>query len=96
MCYLRDICGCESVLSKDFLQVKKMANSFCDILLSSGDLHEAQGVLCVYLKQKQNQKPAKTLQLLGGVGVNEQVHTKAKLSCIVFLSCFISVKQVFG
>lgn len=29
--------------------------------------------------------------LLGGVGVNEQVHTKAKLPWVVFLSCFISI-----
>jgi len=27
--------------------------------------------------------------------VNEQVHTKAKLSWVVFLSCFISVSRVF-
>lgn len=50
-------------------------------------------MLYVYPKQKQSRKTSKTLQLLGGVGANEQVHTKAKLSWVVFLSCFISVSR---
>lgn len=86
----------KSELSKAFLQVKKTANLFCDILSSSGDLCEAQGVLYIHLKLKQSWKTSKILQLLGGVGVNGQVHTKAKLSWVVFLSCFIIVKAGLG
>lgn len=86
----------KSELSKAFLQVKKTANSFCNILSSSGDLCEAQGVLYIHLKLKQSWKTSKILQLLGGVGVNGQVHTKAKLSWVVFLSCFIIVKAGLG
>lgn len=96
MCYLRHMWVWKSVLSKAFLQVKKTSNSFCDILSSSCDLCKALGVLWIHLKRKQSWKTSKTLQLLGGVGVNEQVHTKAKLSWVVFLSCFIIVKQVWG
>lgn len=83
-------------LSKAFLQVKKTTNSFCNILSSLGDLCKAQGVLYIHLKLKQSWKTSKTLQLLGGVGVNEQVHTKAKSSQVVFLSCFVIIKQVWG
>lgn len=96
MCYLRHMWAWKSALSKAFLQVKKTSNLFCDILSSSGDLCKAQGVLCIHLKLKQSWKTSKTLQLLGGVGVIEQVHTKAKLSWVVFLSCFIIIKQVWG
>lgn len=50
-------------LSQAFLRVKKAANSFCDILPPSGDLHKAQGVLYLFKKKtkKHNTTKAKNI-----------------------------------
>lgn len=74
--------------SEAFLWVKKPANSFCDILPPS--VTHTGSVTHTPEAKTKLRKHLKPL-LLGGVGVNEQVHTKAKLPWVVFLSCFISI-----